>query len=84
MAPHLTANLLTVTFFYCVARITQMERNGQEARATHLWLTAMVLLFASTASTSGSSSGAPTRACPIRRSGGRAIYKALVRVPLAD
>ncbi len=46
MAPHLTANLLTVTFFYCVARITQMERNGQEGRATHLWLTAMVLLFA--------------------------------------
>jgi len=46
MAPHLTANLLTVTFFYCVAHITQMERNGQEGRATHLWLTAMVLLFA--------------------------------------
>ena len=27
-APHLTANLLTVTFFYCVARVTQTERGG--------------------------------------------------------
>jgi len=46
MAPTLTANLLTVTFVYCVAHITQMERNGQEGRGTHLWLTTLVLLFA--------------------------------------
>lgn len=46
MAPTLTANLLTVTFVYCVARVTQMERNGQEGRGTHLWLTTLVLLFA--------------------------------------
>jgi hypothetical protein len=46
MAPTLTANLLTVTFVYCVARITQMERSGGEGRVTHFWLTAMVLLFA--------------------------------------
>ena len=49
MAPHLTANLLTVTFVYCVARVTQMERkmerSAEGGRATHLWLAAMVLLF---------------------------------------
>jgi len=46
MAPTLTANLLTVSFVYCVARITQMERDGQEGRVTHLWFTALVLPFA--------------------------------------
>ena len=46
MAPTLTANLLTVAFVYCLARITQMERNGEEGRLSHLWLVVMVLLFA--------------------------------------
>ena len=46
MAPTLTANLLTVTFVYCIARVTQMERSGEEGRGTHLWLVVMVLLFA--------------------------------------
>jgi len=45
MAPTLTTNLLTMTFVYCIARVTQMERSGEEGRATHLWLVAMMLLF---------------------------------------
>ena len=45
MAPNLTANVLTVTFIYCVAKVTQKELSGEEGRGTYLWLAAMVLLF---------------------------------------
>lgn len=45
MAPHLTANLLTVTFVYCVARVTQMEQSGEEGRGTHLWLATLIFFF---------------------------------------
>ena len=46
MAPTLTANLLTVTFVYCLACISQRERMGEDGRLSHLWLVVMVLLFA--------------------------------------
>jgi hypothetical protein len=45
MAPTLTANLLTVTFVYCCAKVAQSERRGEEGRLTYLWLMALVLMF---------------------------------------
>jgi hypothetical protein len=46
MAPVLTANVLTVTFVYCFARITQKEKLGEEeGRLTYLWLIILVFSF---------------------------------------
>ena len=43
MAPLLTANVLTVTFVYCFAKIHQKELAGEEeGRLTYLWL---IILF---------------------------------------
>ena len=46
MAPTLTANILTVTFVYCFARIAQMERSGEEGYGTFVWLIVLILMFA--------------------------------------
>jgi hypothetical protein len=46
MAPTLTANLLTVTVVYCIARVSQSERRGEEGHFHHLSLVVMVLLSA--------------------------------------
>ena len=46
MASVLIANVLTVTFAYCFAKIHQKERIGrEEGRLTHLWLIILVFLF---------------------------------------
>jgi len=46
MAPVLIANVLTVTFVYCFAKIHQKECIGkEEGRLTHLWLIILVFLF---------------------------------------
>jgi hypothetical protein len=46
MAPVLIANVLTVTFVYCFAKIHQKERIGEEeGRLTCLWLIVLVFLF---------------------------------------
>jgi hypothetical protein len=46
MAPTLIANILTVTFVYCFAKIHQKELAGEEeGRLTYLWLIIMVFLF---------------------------------------
>jgi hypothetical protein len=46
MAPILIANVLTVTFVYCFAKIHQKELTGdEEGRLTYLWLIILVLLF---------------------------------------
>jgi hypothetical protein len=46
MAPVLTANLLTVTFVYCIAKCSQKELRGEEeGQLTYLWLIVVVLLF---------------------------------------
>jgi hypothetical protein len=46
MAPVLIANVLTVTFVYCFAKIHQKERIGEEeGRLTYLWLIVLVFLF---------------------------------------
>ena len=44
MAPILIANVLTVAFVYCLAKITQKELK-EEGRLTYLWLIVLVLLF---------------------------------------
>ena len=42
----LIANVLTVTFVYCFAKIHQKELAGEEeGRLTYLWLIIIVLLF---------------------------------------
>ena len=46
MVPILIANVLTVTFVYCFAKIHQKELAGdEEGRLTYLWLIIIVLLF---------------------------------------
>jgi hypothetical protein len=40
MSPILFANLLTVTFIYCFAKITQLEQKGEEEGTSHLPLAA--------------------------------------------
>ena len=46
MAPILIANVLTVTFVYCFAKIHQKELAGEEeGRLTYLWLIVLVFLF---------------------------------------
>jgi len=46
MAPHLTANILTVTFVYCFDKIHQKDLAGEEVgRLTYLWLIVLILLF---------------------------------------
>ena len=46
MAPILIANVLTVTFVYCFAKIHQKELAGEEeGRLTYLWLIIIVFLF---------------------------------------
>jgi len=46
MAPVLIANVLTVAFVYCFAKIHQKELAGEEeGRLTYLWLIVLVLLF---------------------------------------
>jgi heme/copper-type cytochrome/quinol oxidase subunit 2 len=46
MAPILIANVLTVTFVYCFAKIHQRElAQEEEGRLTYLWLIIMVFLF---------------------------------------
>jgi hypothetical protein len=46
MAPVLTANVLTVTFVYCFAKITQKELKGEaEGRPTYLSLIILVFSF---------------------------------------
>ena len=46
MAPVLIANVLTATFVYCFAKITQKELKGEEeGRLTYLWLIILVFLF---------------------------------------
>ena len=46
MAPLLIANVLTVTFVYCFAKIHQKELAGEEeGRLTYLWLIILILLF---------------------------------------
>jgi hypothetical protein len=46
MAPVLIANVLTVTFVYCFAKISQKELKGEEeGRLTYLWLIILVFLF---------------------------------------
>jgi hypothetical protein len=46
MAPVLIANVLTVTFVYCFAKISKLEQKGEEdERLTYLWLIILVVLF---------------------------------------
>jgi hypothetical protein len=46
MAPVLTANVLTVTFVYCFAKIHKKELKGEEeGHLTYLWLNVLVFLF---------------------------------------
>ena len=46
MAPVLIANVLTVAFVYCFAKIEQKKRKGEEeGRLTYLWLIVLVFLF---------------------------------------
>jgi len=46
MAPLLVANILTVTFVYCFAKISQLEKNREEkGKLTYLWLLILVFLF---------------------------------------
>ena len=46
MTPVLIANVLTVTFVYCFAKITQLEQTGEEeGRLTYLWLLVLVFVF---------------------------------------
>ena len=46
MAPVLIANVLTVTFVYCFAKISRKELKGEdEGRLTYLWLIILVFLF---------------------------------------
>ena len=46
MSPALIANVLTVTFVYCFAKIAQKELKGEEeGRLTYLWLIILVFLF---------------------------------------
>jgi hypothetical protein len=46
MVPILIANVLTVTFVYCFAKIHEKELAGDEkGRLTYLWLIIMVFLF---------------------------------------
>ena len=46
IAPILIANVLTVTFVYCFAKIHQKElAREEEGRLTYLWLIIVVLLF---------------------------------------
>lgn len=45
MAPTLTANILTVAFVYCFAKVVQCERRGEEGYGSYLWLIVMILLF---------------------------------------
>jgi hypothetical protein len=46
MAPVLIANVLTVAFVYCFAKIHQKELAGEEeGRLTYLWLVILVFLF---------------------------------------
>lgn len=46
MTPVLIANVLTVTFVYCFAKISRLERGGEEeGKLTYLWLLVVVLLF---------------------------------------
>ncbi len=46
MAPVLIANVLTVTFVYCFAKISQKERRSQEeSLLAYLWLLILVFLF---------------------------------------
>jgi hypothetical protein len=46
MTPVLVANVLTVTFVYCFAKITQLEQKGEEeGHLTYLWLLVLVFVF---------------------------------------
>ena len=46
MTPVLIANVLTVTFIYCFAKITQLEKKGEEEGSlTYLWLLVLVFVF---------------------------------------
>lgn len=46
MAPLLIANVLTITFVYCFAKVSQKERRGQQEKLlTYLWLIILVFLF---------------------------------------
>jgi hypothetical protein len=46
MAPVLIANVLTVTFVYCFAKISQLEERGEEGgRLTYLWLLVLIFLI---------------------------------------
>ena len=46
MAPMLIANVLTVTFVYCCAKISQLEqKGGEEGRLIYLWLLILVFFF---------------------------------------
>lgn len=46
MAPLLMANVLTVTFVYCFAKISQKELQGEEeGKLPYLWLLVLVFSF---------------------------------------
>jgi hypothetical protein len=46
MTPLLIANVLTVTFVYCFAKISQKELRGEEeGKLPYLWLLILVFLF---------------------------------------
>ncbi len=46
MAPVLIANVLTITFVYCFAKISQKELRGEEeGKLSYLWLIVLVFLF---------------------------------------
>ena len=46
LAPALVANILTVVFVYCFARIGYQERHGEEeGRLYYLWLLVMIFAF---------------------------------------
>jgi hypothetical protein len=46
MAPVLMANILTVTFVYCFAKISHKKREGaEEGKLTFIWLLLLILLF---------------------------------------
>ena len=46
MAPVLIANVLTVAFVYCFAKIHQKELAGEEeGRLTYLWLVFLFMLY---------------------------------------